>query len=232
MTQNLKTFTRELEVELTEEELQLYGKLLAEKVNEEKAVDDKRKEIASKYTAQLKAIRNEQTRLATARSKGRELRLVECIERWHAGVIQIVRLDTDEVVDTRPATYNDQQTEFPWLDDEHSELPLEGDAPVESADAGGMVDSATGDQVYVMPDDDLPDDGDIVDAPAEPEPEPSHLRVVGADDGVEVDIVEGDEPVDGVEVEVVASFEVDNGKVEESAPKPKRGKSKGTKKRK
>lgn len=113
-------FTRELECDLTEDEKQLYGKMLAERTNELTAIEEQKKKVVAEYGSRLKGVRLEQTRLAIARSKGKELRPVECLKRWNNGVIEIVRLDTNEVVDVHPATIADRQVEFP-LDDEGSE---------------------------------------------------------------------------------------------------------------
>lgn len=113
-----RQFTRDLPVRLNDDELQLYGKLLAIKVQEEEAVDAQKKQVSKEYSTRLGAIRCEQARLADARSKGLELRPVECAERWHAGMIEIVRADTGEVVESRPVTPADQQTQIPGLDDD------------------------------------------------------------------------------------------------------------------
>lgn len=153
-----RQFTRDLPVRLNDEELQLYGKLLAIKVQEEAAVDDQRKQIGREYSTRLGAIRCEQARLADARSKGLELRPVECTERWHSGMIEIVRSDTDEVVESRPVTPADQQIQIPGLDDDPGLTSVPGgglagvlpfcnyDTP---AEVGEMGAGAFGDRVFV-----------------------------------------------------------------------------------
>lgn len=114
-TQNdvIRHFKRHLPVQLTEEQQNQYGKLLAEKVKEEEAVEAEKKQAMKEYATRLSKIRNDQSRLAEVRSKGEELREVECLERWRAGMVELVRLDTDAVFDTRAITIADQQQNLP-----------------------------------------------------------------------------------------------------------------------
>lgn len=114
----LRTFTRDLPVELNEHELQLYGKMLAEKIQEEQHLEEKKKQISAEYTTQIKAVRVETARLADARTKGKELRAVTCIERFRNGVVEMVRTDKGEVFDVRPADTRDLQTNIPGTEDD------------------------------------------------------------------------------------------------------------------
>lgn len=171
-----KTFTRELEVDLGEAELQLYGKMLAEKVQEEGAIEEQKKLAMKEYASRLSKVRNEIARIASARSKGRELRPITCVERFNGGMVEIVRTDKNEVVDTRPATFSERQTEFPGIDeDDQGELPIDNDEPFESdapvdaeVDHDGVdVVASSGATVHVMPDEpDIEPEPDV-----EPEPD-------------------------------------------------------------
>jgi hypothetical protein len=110
-------FVRELPVVLTEEEKQSYGKQLAEKVNEQALLEDRKKQANAEWSTKIKKVDIEITRLASARSKGEELRPVKCFERLKGNVVEIVRVDRDEVVESRAAEMRDLQTEFPDISD-------------------------------------------------------------------------------------------------------------------
>lgn len=151
----LKKFTRELPVDLNDGELQTYGKMLAEKVREKELAEDKKKQATSVHAATIKTISNEIKRIAEARSKGAELRPVACGERLHGNVIEIVRLDTSVVVDTRPADLQDLQTTMPGFDTSDVAEPDgfddgAGDSPDNVLPfTGANVTSSAGDTVHV-----------------------------------------------------------------------------------
>lgn len=156
----LRKFTRELPVALNDHENQMYGKMLADKVNELKLAEEKKKQVMADHNNRLKIIEAEISRIAVARAKGEELRPVICGERLHGNVIEIVRLDLREVVDTRPAEMADLQTSMPGMGaptipdgfDEGprgSALGSLADQPVPDDPPGTMVESSTGGDVYV-----------------------------------------------------------------------------------
>lgn len=176
----LRKFTRELPVSLNDHENQLYGKMLAEKCKEQELAIEKAKQIAADHKNRIKVITNEIKRLADARAKGEELRPVMCGERLHGNVIEIVRLDRGEVVDTRPAELKDLQTSIPGtgmpdMPDNFDEGPrgaglgTTADQPVE--DEGEIVESSVGDEVYVGDTDDHDEETRDVYAGENPEPE-------------------------------------------------------------
>jgi hypothetical protein len=171
----VRRFSRELEVALNEHELQQYGSMIAKEIKREDKLTEKKKKITEKFSGAIKNCRREQRRLAEAREMGVELRPVECEEKWIAGTMQIIRLDTGAVVDVRPATSEDNQLDIDDalnsdnsdddLDDEDLEeldVDLEGDEPTvitppgEAPDAkhrGEDVVSSVGERVHHMPDD-------------------------------------------------------------------------------
>jgi hypothetical protein len=106
-------FARELPVALSDEEKQSYGKQLAERVNEQTMLEERKKQSNAEWSTKIKKVEIEISRLADARAKGAELRPVKCIERLKGNVVEIVRLDRDEVVESRAAEMRDMQTEFP-----------------------------------------------------------------------------------------------------------------------
>lgn len=183
----LRRFTRELPVVLNEHENQLYGKMLAEKCKEQELAIEKKKQVMADHANRIKVITNEIKRLADARAKGEELRPVMCGERLHGNVIEIVRIDRGEVVDTRPADLKDLQTNLPGMGmpqipegfDEGPRgagLGSTADKPVNDEAPGEMVTSSMGDQVYV---DGNPDQIDG-NAPGDDEDDGSDTRVCDA----------------------------------------------------
>jgi hypothetical protein len=202
----LRRFTRELPVQLNDHENQMYGKMLAEKCKEQELAIDKKKQVVADHNNRIKVITNEIKRLAEARAKGEELRPVMCGERLHGNVIEIIRIDRGEVVDTRPAELKDLQTELPGtgmphIPDGFDEGPRgDGlgslrDQPVDEP-SGEMVESSTGGGVYVGDPEDHDEETQVESASgvdgewlATAEPDDELIEV--EDDG---DEDEGDEP--------------------------------------
>lgn len=157
------TFTRELPVRLSDAELQSYGKMLADKIGEQELAEARKKQSVAEWSGKIKAIENEVKRLADARSKGAELRPVECADRFNAGTVEVVRLDTHEIIDVRPADLRDRQLDLPELDeDDHVEAAGHVGPPED--DGGSMHTSTVGDAVYVGGE--SPDDDGETDEPA------------------------------------------------------------------
>lgn len=179
--QFLRRFTRELPVSLNEHENQMYGKMLAEKCKEQELAIEKKKQVTADHNNRIKVITNEIKRLADARAKGEELRPVICGERIKGNVIEIVRIDRGEVVDTRPADLKDLQMQIPGTGmpeipegfDEGprgdglgtcADQPVPGQGQNPEIVDGEMVTSSTGGEVYVTD----PDDARNCDACGEP----------------------------------------------------------------
>lgn len=151
-----RTIKREAQCELSEHELSLYGGYMAEKLKEVERIKDEAKRVSAEYKARMMKLNEEISRLAEARVKGFEVRPVMCEERWHAGSIQVVRVDTGEVIDARPATLADAQ----------ENLPISGTTDLRSVDkepgrvidlgVGKAVTSSVGDTVFVARDDEDP----------------------------------------------------------------------------
>jgi hypothetical protein len=189
MDEYLRRFTRELPVVLNEHENQLYGKMLAEKCKEQELAIEKKKQVMADHANRIKVITNEIKRLADARAKGEELRPVMCGERLHGNVIEIVRIDRGEVVDTRPADLKDLQQDLPGMGmplipegfDEGPRgagLGSTADQPVTEG-TGEMVESSTGGQVYVDghapgDDDESDDEPDVYDGDV-PDEQPDNI---------------------------------------------------------
>lgn len=179
-----RLFTRELRTKLTEGEITERGRKLAARRQDHHALDEKRKATNKDFGGQLAQISAELDSLQSAINTGTELRPVQCYEEWRAGVVEIRRADTGEVLDTRIPTLSEQQVGLPvpGLDDDEPKdgAAGEGGEGGEGGDAGEgeggtdgdedfggavgrgagkkpkleIVKSATGGEVAHMPDDD------------------------------------------------------------------------------
>jgi hypothetical protein len=156
--------SRELPCKISRDEAARYGQLLSAKVRERDLVDEERRSKASEYTARMKAISAEITRLAVAVDKGEEIRPVDCYTEFHAGTIRTIRVDTGEVVTVRPATQAERQTAIsaPHMDAPHaSSFPdLDDEEREDRVARVSIVRASLGDAVAHMPDDFDPADDD------------------------------------------------------------------------
>lgn len=164
-----RTFTRELRVQLSEAEITARGRKLAARRADRAQLDEHRKAVAKGHGAEIARLDAELDGLQSAIQAGSELRPIQCYEEFRAGVVEIRRADTDEVIDTRIPTLSEQQVKLPGVDDDEDGAGKDagqgdaGDAGEGDDDFGGAVarvTSATGGVVAHMPDD---EDGEAPD---------------------------------------------------------------------
>jgi hypothetical protein len=109
-----KRITKELDVVLSDREVLLRGKMLAESRVEFRKIKDEAKSVAKEYKDDLEAIEDEMRKLDVAVTSGSEPRPVEC--EWAAlyevGTKQLTRLDTGEVVSAEPLSDEERQVEM------------------------------------------------------------------------------------------------------------------------
>lgn len=105
---------KSLPVKLTKEEVRTKGERIAELVIDVVDIEDEKKTVTKEYAARLKALGKEIRGLSREVRSGEEEREVECEERIDHGrnVIEIVRMDTGEVVAHRPMEDYDRQREL------------------------------------------------------------------------------------------------------------------------
>lgn len=97
--------TRSLPVRLSREERELRASQLTETIAKHDQVDGERKAAAAGYKASVDRLNEEIRKLATAVRSGVEHRDVEIEERpTHDFMINVYRIDTEELVDTRSMT--------------------------------------------------------------------------------------------------------------------------------
>jgi hypothetical protein len=214
-----ETFRRQLPCKLTTEESARYGQMLSSKVRERELTDETRKSVAAEYGAKIKMITAEISRVAAALEKNEELRPIDCYKVFHAGTMQTIRVDTNEVVEVRPATDAERQaplpgvrgetvmptdTDFPEIEDGPTGAEL---APGGTEVKGETVTSSVGDKVYHQPDD--PGDGDGTFDEIEDEAEEDTTVIEGDDLDADLDAAYDERKrVDDENAAAVASAEI------------------------
>jgi hypothetical protein len=122
--------TRSLPCELTNEEKRLRGEALAQKRQEWEEVERARKAATQKAKAEQERIDAEADLLAEAIRTGREYRDIEVVERKNIDIrmMETIRMDTGEVIDSRPLRSDEMQTTL---------FPISGGKNKKKASDGG-----------------------------------------------------------------------------------------------
>lgn len=107
-------FRRELQCNLTPAELAVFSDELARLTTEEIEIEAAKKEVVSEYGAKLQKCVAARRLLATKISTKKEYRQVDVEWQRHfeQNCATLIRLDTYEVVDTRPLTSDERQQEL------------------------------------------------------------------------------------------------------------------------
>lgn len=107
-------FRKELQCNLTGEELDTYRDELARLTTEEIEIEGAKKEAVSEFGAKLQRCVAARRLLATKISTKKEYRQVEVewVKHFEQNCATLIRLDTGEVVDTRPLTVEERQREL------------------------------------------------------------------------------------------------------------------------
>lgn len=106
-----KRVVRNLPVKLSDVELLEFGKRLAQSSSDISGEEDRQTQVKAELKARLGAIENERTRLAAIVSSGRENRDIPCdlVFDYSRLIVECLRLDSKEVVETRRMTEAEQQ---------------------------------------------------------------------------------------------------------------------------
>lgn len=107
----IRRFTRSLPCKLTDSERRLRGVKLAEANHERAEIELRKKDASAGFREELKANGKRIEELSEQVSSGVEKRPVECCERPDEDrqVVEIYRVDTGAVIDTRPMTLDERQ---------------------------------------------------------------------------------------------------------------------------
>lgn len=105
---------RRLPVKLSPSELQACSDALAGVVQAYDELKDEAKAVAKDLKERLEALGAKRASLASIVERRQEVRAVECREapNFERNVVEIVRLDTGELVDIRELTAEDRQASF------------------------------------------------------------------------------------------------------------------------
>lgn len=109
---------RTLPVDLTEKEISFRAQRLAEVTQKLDDLDEKRRSQNQAIYREAKDLNAERRALTKVVTTKREVREVACEQRkdFDRNCIEVVRLDTGEVVDTHPMKAADRQAEIPGID--------------------------------------------------------------------------------------------------------------------
>jgi hypothetical protein len=111
------TQPRDLECELSDSDLLTKLDELTTKLTEKDAVEQELKEVSAGYKGRIKTLDREIHSLTRTITSKRELREVECRERFNfdAKKVEVIRVDTFEVVETRTMTVRELQQTLPSI---------------------------------------------------------------------------------------------------------------------
>lgn len=111
---NTKPLERFLDVILTDEEIAKRSREMSSLVIDRRRIKAKAKADAENYAAQIKLLDQKIESEATVIEDGKEIRKVECKEVLSAdrAFVDLIRLDTGEIVESRPVTDADRQQEL------------------------------------------------------------------------------------------------------------------------
>ncbi len=111
MTKELRRERRELPCKLTNAELRQVGDQLAMTVQEIAREEDRQKSVRDEMKAKLTELQSRQTTLALKVSRREEYRNIEVmVSITDAGeLVQEIRLDTNDIIRSRPASAEERQ---------------------------------------------------------------------------------------------------------------------------
>jgi len=105
-------YVKDLPCVMTDDEKRLKGIALAQAVEEKRALDAEKKEFSEEHKSRVGRVDTRIYRLSHEVTTGRETRSVDCAEyeRYPAHMVDLVRLDSGEVVFSRPMRPDELQT--------------------------------------------------------------------------------------------------------------------------
>ena len=109
----MEPIRRSLECELSDREVGLTARSLAQTVREYDEMEAEKKQAVKEYGEGLKTLRKDITKMSHAVRSKKEYRLVECLWRLCLGgqTKELIRQDTGDVVEIRVAEDSDRQVE-------------------------------------------------------------------------------------------------------------------------
>ena len=101
-----KRFIKLLPCDLTQSEVLVFGQRNALAVDELAKVEAKKKAAAASFKAEIDGLKEQIADFSACVNTEQQLRAVDCEQRWFParGVVEVFRLDTGEVIDSRAMT--------------------------------------------------------------------------------------------------------------------------------
>lgn len=105
-------YTKDLPCVMTDDEKRLKGSAIAAAVSEKAELEAEKKEFGEDIKKRMGAVEKRISALAHELSTGKEVRAVECAEyeKYATRMVDLVRLDTGEVIFSRPMRPDELQT--------------------------------------------------------------------------------------------------------------------------
>lgn len=105
---------RELPFSLTPEELTLRGRVIGEKMDQRRQLDEEKLEVMADFKARRECLDKSIADIGRTLQTGTELREVDCETVIDEGGVraETVRTDTGEIIDFRPLTADERQREM------------------------------------------------------------------------------------------------------------------------
>lgn len=124
------TMIKSLSVRLTETELALAGKALAEALARVEALESDKKDFLDQWKEDTKEAEARVGELRIVCISGQEYRPIECrlVKDFARGVKELVRLDNDVVIESKPMTTEERQVSLP-MDAKPKAAPVDPNAP-------------------------------------------------------------------------------------------------------
>jgi hypothetical protein len=112
-------YVKDLPCAMTDDEKRLKGIALAQAVEEKRALDAEKKEWSEEHKSRVGRVDTRIFQLSHQVTTGRETRAVDCAEyeRYPAHMVDLVRLDSGEVVFSRPMRPDELQTSMEMQQD-------------------------------------------------------------------------------------------------------------------
>jgi len=118
--------TQTLRCALTPEELQETGRALADTQIERAVLDAQKKDFMNQWKARSDELSAKQNRIAESIRTCSEYRRVDCrvVENYELGIVQVTRLDTEHLIESRPMNADANQRKLLLFDADGEEKEI------------------------------------------------------------------------------------------------------------
>jgi predicted nuclease with TOPRIM domain len=105
-----------LKHQLTTEEKRELSESMADNQAKLEELEDEKKAVASDYKSRIETVQGEIRRESNTYRQGWDLRDIQCceVQNFSKGTVTVNRLDTGEVIKSRPMTHDERTLELPF----------------------------------------------------------------------------------------------------------------------